>query len=576
MVRSAGYTRRVGPVMEIDLMNLLQAQPVVVLFVTLGCGYLLGGFSIGGVKLGSITGVLLIALFLGHLGMRAMPEVQQVGFILFVYSIGFQAGPRFFSVLARDGKRYLALTAVIASSAVGTAVALALLHPLQTGIPAGILAGALTSTPTLAAAGDAVSSGIAHLPAGVTAAEVHNNLTVSYALTYVFGTAGLLLIIGALPRIFRIDLVAAARDAEGESGVGEGEEEEEETESVAPLGVAVRGYEVRNPDLVGKTMHDLNFRQKTQCVIALVKRGAELIEPDHGTCLEAGDRVAVVGSSEQHQGLTKLVGPEIFDRDLNAQVLDSSAIVVSNREALHKNLSELRLGRYYSVFLTRLTRAHIDLDPGWDLKLERGDVLHLTGLRHDVRELASKLGHIERDVYQTDLLTLASGIVLGLLLGSVTVRVGGLSLGLGAAGGLLISGIVVGFARSYSPTFGSMPHSVRWVFMEFGLMLFIANVGLTAGQGIVDAFSRAGPTIIVYGVAVTTVPVIAGFLFGRFVLRMNPAVLLGAISGAMTSASSLSVVSRAAKSNTPALGYAGTYVFANVLLILAGTIMMRF
>ncbi|MDX2438041.1 MAG: transporter, partial [Acidobacteriota bacterium] len=204
-------------------MNLLQAQPVVVLFVTLGCGYLLGGFSIGGVKLGSITGVLLIALFLGHLGMRAMPEVQQVGFILFVYSIGFQAGPRFFSLLAREGKRYLAFTLVMVLSAVGATVVLALLLPLQAGVPAGILAGALTSTPTLAAAQDAVASGVAYLPAGLTAAELHDNITVSYALTYVFGTAGLLLLIGALPRVFGIDLARAARDAEREYGAEEQE-----------------------------------------------------------------------------------------------------------------------------------------------------------------------------------------------------------------------------------------------------------------------------------------------------------------------------------------------------------------
>ena len=561
--------------MEIDLFNLLRAQPIVVLFLTLGFGYLLGRVSVRGFRIGSITGVLLVALLFGHAGMLAMPEIQQFGLILFVYSIGFQAGPRFFSVLARDGKRYLALAVVIALCAVATTVVLALLLPLQIGMPAGVLAGALTSTPTLAAAQDAVTSGIAPLPAGVTAAQVHTNITVSYALTYVFGTLGLLVFIATLPRLFGIDLRRATRAAEKELGTEGHDGEAATVENVASLGITVRGYEVRNSDLVGKTMRDLNFRQKTQCVIALVKRDNELSEPGPETCLQDGDRVAVVGSAEQHQGLTELVGPEIFDRDLNAQVVESSAVIVSKRHALHKSLSELRLGHYYSVFLSRLTRAHIGLNPDWDLKLERGDVLHLTGLRHDVRELASKLGHIERDVYQTDLLTFASGIVLGLLLGSVTVKAGGVSLSLGPAGGLLISGIIIGFARSYNPTFGAMPHSVRWVFMEFGLMLFIANIGLTAGQGIVDALSHAGPTILACGVAVTTVPVIVGFLFGRFALRMNPAVLLGAIAGAMTSTSSLSIVTRAAKSDAPALGYAGTYVFANVLLILAGTIMMR-
>ena len=152
------------------------------------------------------------------------------------------------------------------------------------------------------------------------------------------------------------------------------------------------------------------------------------------------------------------------------------------------------------------------------------------------------MGHVERPTEQTDLVTFALGITVGLLIGTWTVAVGGISVGLGTAGGLLASGLVIGYLRALHPTFGRVPDAARWIFMELGLMMFMAGVGLRAGSGILDTLAQSGLALVLAGIAVTVLPVAAGYLFGRHVLGLNPVLLLGAITGSMTSGASLSIV----------------------------------
>jgi putative transport protein len=208
------------------------------------------------------------------------------------------------------------------------------------------------------------------------------------------------------------------------------------------------------------------------------------------------------------------------------------------------------------------------------MALTKGDRLHVTGEAERIHRLAEWIGHIEEEVEETDLFTFATGVVFGIIAGVLVLKIGNISIGLGSAGGLMLVGILLGFLRSMHPTFGRVPAAARFILMELGLMIFMASVGLKAGGGIIEALLSVGPIIFLCGVVVTLGPVIVGYTFGRFVLKFNPALLLGALTGAMTSTPSLSVVSEAAKSELPALGYAGTYAFANVFLTFAGTLLM--
>lgn len=236
-----------------------------------------------------------------------------------------------------------------------------------------------------------------------------------------------------------------------------------------------------------------------------------------------------------------------------------------------KRISELHIPAVYGCFITRVIRSQIELPVSLDFQVEKGDVLVITGLKNRLERLVSAFGYVERRFVQTDLLTFCFGIVGGMLLGQISIKIGGVAVGLGSAAGLLFAGLFIGFLRSMHPTFGRVPPAARWILRELGLLFFMAGIGVKAGAGIVDALLTVGLPLFLCGVVITLTPVAVGLLFGRFVLGIQPVLLMGAITGAMTSTPSLNVITQAAKSPIPALGYAGTYTFANVFLALAGT-----
>ena len=184
------------------------------------------------------------------------------------------------------------------------------------------------------------------------------------------------------------------------------------------------------------------------------------------------------------------------------------------------------------------------------------------------------MGHIERTTRETDLVTFAIGITAGLLIGGLSVSVAGISVGLGTAGGLLVAGLVIGYLRALHPTFGRVPEAARWIFMELGLTIFMAGVGLRAGSGIIETLAESGLNLFLAGAGRHLRSGAVGYLFGRKVLSLNPVFLLGAITGSMTSGASLSIVTGEARSSLPALGYTGAYAFANVLLTVAGSLIL--
>jgi len=206
--------------------------------------------------------------------------------------------------------------------------------------------------------------------------------------------------------------------------------------------------------------------------------------------------------------------------------------------------------------------------------LQRGDVLNVTGPIASIERMQKSLGHAERDIDETDLLTFALGIAAGILVGSYTIQVMGVDVGLGTAGGLLSVGLVIGFLRSIHPTFGRMPSAARYVLMELGMLFFMGAIGLKAGHGIVAALEQSGVALIAAGMLTTVIPVVFSYFFGRKVLKINPVLLLGAITGAMTSGACLSIVNKEAQSTIPSLGYTGAYAFANIFLTVAGSLIL--
>ena len=544
------------------ILEFLRENPVFTLFVVLGCGYLVGRLRIGPVALGPVAGALLVSLFLGQYGFKINPGAQSVGFALFIFAVGYQAGPRFFEVLRTQGLQYLLLALFVGGVGIVISIAAGKLLGLPYGGMAGLLAGAMTTTPTLAAAQEAVRSGIVDLPAGTTMDGVLATIASSYAITYVVGLLGIIATVRLLPRIVGIDLAAEAAQME----------EAEKEERVGQM--QARAYRVTSAEVCQLTIRELRSRFWDSLSVARLRRDGQWLKLADDEHLRPGDEIHAYGDANFFRGGIGKIGEEITVSTEIELTATYTHVVVARRDAVGKTLADLNLARQHGLVIAEVRRDGLSLPLSPGLKLQRSDVLSVVGPQAAIKELSGLLGPVESDVAQTDMTTFAFGIALGAAIGVLAINVGGIPIGIGLAGGLLASGILVGWLNATRPTFGQFPEAARWILMEFGLMIFIIGVGLQAGGQVVATFATAGPALIVAALFVVASPVVLGYVFGRKVLRLPPVLLIGALTGAMTSAAAMSLVNTEANSSIPALGYTGTYAFANVILTVAGTLIM--
>ncbi len=547
--------------------DFLQGQQILLLFLVLGLGYLIGNIKAFGISLGAVGGVLLAGLLFGHFGFTIPATAQTFGFVLFIFCVGLQAGPQFFDVLMTDGLKYLSLALVVALTGFGLSVGLARALDFAPGLAAGLMGGAMTTTPTLAAAQDAIRSGLVEAPAGFTNEQVLTNIGAAYALTYLFGLIGLILIIRLMPGMLGIDLPAEAAKLQGGDDPDAGPDLSR---------ISHRTYRVTNPEYLESSILEMERDESREVAFAAVRRNGEDVPIGYDTRLELGDEVLVIGRIDRLLKSAPDLGPEIADAEGLNLSLSVLKVVVANSEVVGKPVGTIRLDERIGALPIEVRRQRTSLPLTEDLVLHRGDVMTVYGPDFAIERLVHHVGYVERDVSETDLFTFALGIVAGIGLGTLAISIGGVTIGLGMAGGLLVTGLVIGFLRSIWPIFGRVPSAARWVLMELGLLMFMAGVGINAGGGIVEIIQSAGVKLILAGVLVTLIPVGVGYFFSRKVLKLNPVEALGGVTGSMTSGAALRVVTDAAQSNSPALGYTGAYAFANVILTLAGSLIMLF
>jgi putative transport protein len=433
---------------------------------------------------------------------------------------------------------------------------------LPFGGSAGLLAGAMTTTPTLAAAQEAVRSGIVALPAGATVDGTLATIASSYAITYVIGLLGIITTVRVLPKLVGIDLAAEAAKME------EAQKEERGGQMQA------RAYRITNPDACKPTLREMRARMWDSLAVAKLWRDGKWLRLADDEHLRLGDEIHAYGDANFFRGGIEALGEEITVSPEIELTASYTHVVVARRGAIGKTLAELGLAREHGLVIAEVRRDGLALPLSPNLRFQRSDVLSIVGPKSAIKNMEDILGPVESDFAQTDMTTFAFGIALGAAVGVLAINIGGVPIGIGLAGGLLASGILVGWLNATRPTFGKFPEAARWILMEFGLMIFIVGVGLQAGGQILETFAKAGPALILASLFVVATPVLLGYLFGRKVLRLPPVLLIGAITGAMTSAAAMSLVNTEARSTIPALGYTGTYAFANVILTVAGTLIM--
>ncbi len=554
------------------LVNTLRASPEIAIFLAISLGVLIGRIHIGSFHLGSVAGALLMGLVIGQIGLDVPPMAKSVFFVLFIYAVGFKSGPEFFGSLNRGTLKLVLVSVVLCATALGCILAMNAIFHFDAGFTAGLGAGALTDTAIMGTA----SSAINQLSLDAAAkAQLNSHMAVAYAITYLFGTIGLVVFVGSIaPLLLGIDVRESARELELELGIAR----EEDAITVPYTRIVVRAHKVAAEGAAdGKTVGEIEALHENLSIERVV-RGEQVFERDLSLTLQAGDVVGVYAIREAVGTLAQWIGPEI-DHPLSLSFPTRQAeIVLTSPTFSGKTVSQVkallsgieRLG----CFVVGITRQGLDLPPLPETVLRRGDVITLNGRTTSVDAVAAQLGRIRETSYHSDIAIHTLGMVVGSLVGLLSTHIGMIPVELGVGGGVLVVGLLIGWYNSRHPEVGALPPAAQWAFAEFGLTAFGAVVGLLAGPAAITALQENGLAILVAGVVVTIVPPLVTLYVGRYLLGLHPMILLGALAGAQTEAASMNKIIDQSGSSTPVIGFTVCYAISNVLLAVCGPIIV--
>jgi len=374
------------------------------------------------------------------------------------------------------------------------------------------------------------------------------------------------------PKILRVDLAKVSKELEvkmGKHSVAAGEQ--------AYQPVAARTYRLANGSLAGHTPRELDASLQG-AVVTRFRQGTEIVDADMQTAIPQGATLVLSGSPHALLAAKETIGPEVEDNELLAYPAEELDIVVTNKKAVGRTVQELEqeeLGHYgRRLFLMRVTRGGQPIPATPDLKIERWDVLTIRGDRKHVDDLAKSLGEADRPTSKTDIAFMGVGIVIGALVGLITIHVGGIPLGLSTGVGCLLAGLVCGYLRSKYRTFGGIPAAALWVFNNVGLNGFIAGIGLNAAAGLVGGLKTYGIGLVFSGLVVSVVPMIVGLVVGKHVFKFHPTLLLSAIAGARTFTPALGALQEEAQSTLPALGYTLPFALGRIICAINGIVIL--
>ena len=555
-----------------SIVQVCRDHPEIVIFLAIAFGYLLGKVRFFGISLGSTVWVLVAALVLGQLKIDVAPLVKTIGFVLFIFCIGYKVGPEFFGGLKKGGLNYLWLSLIVAVVGLLVTVGLAKFFRFDPGSAAGLLAGAMTQTAAIGTAEGAIKG------LSVSAAQkatFTTNIAVAYGITYIFGVAGVVIFVKVVPRIYKISVKeASAKLLEEMTGKDllEGRPELFSWHKQLDL----RVFRVEKTAAAEKTVKDIEALFPARVAVDRMKHGGSIVDnPSPETVVQSGDLVVVVGGRAALLEGEELIGPEADDASLTGLVGEVLDVCTINKDAVGRTLGELSKEHGHGCFLKRMMRQGRSVPITRDTVVKKCDVLQLVGAREDVERAAKFLGYPERPTSITDLVSVGFGIVIGTLIGLIALPVAGVPITLGTGGGILVMGLVFGWLRSVHPTFGQIPSGAQWIFTDLGLNLFIACLGITAGPQALQTLRTTGVPLLIAGIFVTILPIVAGLLFGRFVVRMNPILLLGALTGAETSNPAINALVEDAECDAPILGFTVPYAIGNVLLTVWGTVVVN-
>lgn len=509
------------------------------LFVIIAVGIILGKIKIAGMKFGS-SAVIFVALAFGHFGIVISPIYQQIGLILFIYSIGIQAGPGFFSAFKSDGFQLITVASVLVISASLMAAISSFAFDIDMNIAVGLLSGALTSTPGLAASIETTGSDLA---------------SIGYGIAYPFGVIGVIIFMNLVPKLLKIDIKQCEIDYESQ------------LKSEHP-DIIHSHFVVENSNIFDKNIFQLQLRKMTGATISRVKHGDEVVIPNKDTILHENDLVRAVGTKEALGKVQLLVGKATQKELKLNKHSEIQWMVVSNKQIVNKSLSQLNLFANYNANITRIRRSGIDILPKPTSMIRYGDKIQVA-CRGNMNAVNKLFGNEKSKLMEADIFPIATGIVLGILLGLVPINLpGGISISLGLTGGILLTALSLSYLGKTGSIVWTISSSSNQMLRQLGLLFFLASVGTNAGTTLLSTINEYGAKLFAVGALVTIVPMIIALIFGRIIFKINFITLLGALTGGMTSTPGLTSIESITKSDAANVSYATVYPVAMVVLII--------
>ena len=548
------------------------AHTILLLAFVIGIGLYLGRFKLKGISLGS-TWILFVGILMGHIGFQADPEVlhfvKEFGLILFVFSIGLQVGPGFFHSFLRGGVKMNLLAVMNILLAVGVTWGISLLSGEDLKTMVGVMSGAVTNTPGLGAAQQTfIDVATAGGEAVETASQTASGLASGYAVAYPLGVVGVIAVILLFKGLFRIDPrreleeLKAQESAEGQA---------------RRMHVAVE-----NPAIFGKNLYELLHQFGGDFVVSRVMKGDTILCPQSDTVLEEGDKLLLVTSQQEVDRLRILFGKEVpmhqqdwLEKDHN---MVTKRITVTKSSLTGKKLKDLHFRSAYGVSVTRVIRSGVELVAAPDLYIQMGDALMCVGPEKNIDHLAQLVGNSNNALNKPNLVPIFLGIVVGIIFGSLPIRFPGIPqpIKLGLAGGPLIIAILLGhFGPKYKITTYTTT-SANLMIREIGISLFLAAVGIGAGGNFWSSITGGGYWWILYGAAITLIPLSITFLVARAVCKLNFYQICGLISGSCTNPPVLAFAQGMYGSDYTSVNYATVYPLSMFMRVLVAQLMILF
>lgn len=526
------------------------AVTICLLSIVAVIGLWLGGLKVKGIGIG-IGGVLFGGILVGHitnsfgivLDGTTLHFVQEFGLILFVYTIGIQVGPAFFSSLKQSGLKLNLLALSITLFGAIIVIILYKIFDVKLEVILGIFSGAVTNTPSLGAGQQILVELGMH--------DITETMGTAYAMAYPFGICGILLAIYLIRFIFRVDIEQEDQDFN---------QKVSKNKSI----IKTKNVKITNPNMHGLTLRDVPGFDAKNVIFSRLKRGETLIVPDSSDIINLGDIVHLVGDEKDILKIKLVLGEEVNDSlSTSGTNLKSVRVVVTNVNALGKKIGHLRIKTRFDVVISRLNRAGIELVPTGETSLQFGDILNLVGNKDSIESVVQIIGNVETKLQQVQMLPVFIGITLGVLFGSIPFYIPGfpVALKLGLAGGPLVVALVLARIGSIGKLYWFMPPSANLALRELGIVLFLSVVGFKAGGSFVDTLVNGdGIEWMFFGIIITFIPLISVGIIARKVYNLNYLTISGLLAGSMTDPPALAFANQIKEgSGAAALSYATVY-----------------